>query len=45
MFGRLPNQTDVNCCYDVLSLKVLVVRLKPKVNVNDLFAKMKLKAI
>ena len=44
MFGRLPNQTDVNYCYDVLSLKVLVVRLKSKVNVNDLSAKIKLKS-
>ena len=44
VFGRLPNQTDVNCCYDVLSLQVLVVRLKPKVNVNDLSAKIKLKS-
>ena len=44
MFGRLPNQTDVNCCYEVLSLKALVLLLKRKVNVNDLFANMKLKS-
>ena len=44
IFGRLPYQTNVNCCYDVLNLKALVVRLKPKVNVNNLSAKMKLKS-
>ena len=44
VFGRLPNQIDVNCCYDVLSLQALVVWLKPKVNVNDLSAKIKLKS-
>ena len=35
---------NVNSCYEVLSLKASVVRLKPKVNVNDLSAKMKLKS-
>ena len=42
IFGQLPYQTNVNCCYDVLNLKALVVWLKPKVNVNIL--KMKLKS-
>ena len=44
MFGRPPNQTDVNCCYEVLKFKALVVWLKRKVNVNNLFANVKLKS-
>ena len=34
---------NVNCCYEVLSLKALVVRLKPKVNVIICLQKWNLK--